>query len=200
MKSTLRLVIVFGSILFMSIPIWAEVINVCINTRTGAMRNVEDPSDCRRNENHLEMNTEGPAGSDGTDGINCWDLNGNGACDTGEDINSDGVCTVADCQGPPGPPGQTGGFDLSKIYVNYCGGELDDGVRVVECLCDDDGSIAISGSVSCGQLWYPITSGPFWDSNTYPDDPPDGWTALCKNLLDQSQFGPDVLGVLCIRP
>ncbi|MGI6394789.1 MAG: hypothetical protein ACOX2F_08735 [bacterium] len=27
----------------------------------------------------------------------CWDLNGNGVCDPGEDINGDGICTPRDC-------------------------------------------------------------------------------------------------------
>lgn len=36
----------------------------------------------------------------GTNGLACWDLNGNGSCDTAtEDINLSGTCTVADCQG-----------------------------------------------------------------------------------------------------
>lgn len=43
---------------------------------------------------------EGPAGSDG---ISCWDSNANGVCDTvSEDMNQDGQCTAADCQGPLG--------------------------------------------------------------------------------------------------
>jgi hypothetical protein len=34
----------------------------------------------------------------GTDGIHCWDLNENGACDLlTEDVNDDGVCNVTDC-------------------------------------------------------------------------------------------------------
>lgn len=46
------------------------------------------------------MGSQGPAG---TNGISCWDLNGNGQCDlASEDINLDGFCTVADCKGPSG--------------------------------------------------------------------------------------------------
>ena len=196
MKSSLRLVVVFGVILVMTVPSWADEINVCYNKRTGIMRYVDSPSDCRRNEYPLLMNTEGPAGPDGIDGINCWDLNGNGECDlASEDINTDNVCDAFDCQGPEGPPGPTGGFDLSKIYRNDCGGTLDDGVRLGECLCDGDGSKAISGAVSCGQFWYPISSGPYTDSSGK-----EGWTALCKSLIDDSQFGPDTLSVICIRP
>lgn len=36
------------------------------------------------------------------DGINCWDLNGNGSNDPEEDINGDGYFTAADCQGSNG--------------------------------------------------------------------------------------------------
>ena len=197
MKSTLRIVIAFSVILVMSFPCWAEEINVCVNIRNGIMRYVESSSDCLRNENPIIMNTEGPAGSDGVDGINCWDLNGNGSCDlASEDVNEDNVCDAVDCQGPEGPPGPEGGFDISRIYRNDCGGTIDDGIRLVECLCDDDGSKAISGAVSCGQFWYPIYSGPY----THPTYGTEGWTAMCKNLNDFSQFGPDTLSVICIRP
>ena len=102
------------------------------------------------------------------------------------------------CVGPPGPqgpPGPSGSIDLSKIYTNYCGGDISDGVRWTECLCDDDGSKAISGGVSCWQFWYPITSGPY----TSPSGV-EGWTALCKNLIDDSQAGPESLSVICVRP
>jgi hypothetical protein len=197
MKSSLCLILIFGLIFVMSVPIWAEEIDVCYNTRNGVMRYVESPSDCRRNENPLILNMEGPAGSDGIDGINCWDLNGNGVCDLiSEDTDTDEDCDVFDCQGPEGPPGPTGGFDPSKIYTNYCGGTLFDGIRPTECLCDEDGSKAISGAVSCWEFRYPISLGPYTD----PSDGTEGWTALCKSLIDYSQAGPEVLSVTCIRP
>ena len=44
----------------------------------------------------------GTDGQDGANGVNCWDLNANGACDlVPEDVNGDGVCTTADCAGVP---------------------------------------------------------------------------------------------------
>jgi len=54
------------------------------------------------------------------DGLNCWDLNGNGITDMLEDINNDGLFNTLDCrgsdgsngadgaQGTPGPPGAPG--------------------------------------------------------------------------------------------
>jgi hypothetical protein len=45
----------------------------------------------------------------GAPGVDCWDLNGNHACDAGsEDLNLDTFCTVTDCHGPPGPTGVPG--------------------------------------------------------------------------------------------
>lgn len=47
-------------------------------------------------------------------GINCWDLNGNGINDPNEDINGDGLFNTLDCigatgaQGPAGPAGAAG--------------------------------------------------------------------------------------------
>ncbi len=47
------------------------------------------------------------------DGRDCWDLDGNGACEpAGEDVNADGVCDILDCRGLPGPPGPPGGTGI----------------------------------------------------------------------------------------
>ena len=48
------------------------------------------------------------AGRDGTDGLNCWDINGNAVPDPEEDINEDGTWNALDCQGPVGTDGQDG--------------------------------------------------------------------------------------------
>ncbi|MFO7545573.1 MAG: S-layer homology domain-containing protein [Trueperaceae bacterium] len=50
----------------------------------------------------------GPAGPVGSPGRACWDLNGNGVGDVGEDLNLDGVVDIQDCQGAPGEPGPAG--------------------------------------------------------------------------------------------
>ncbi len=58
----------------------------------------------------------GPAGANGTNGMNCWDSNGDGVNDASEDVNGDGAYDTLDCQGsggggtvgPPGPQGPQG--------------------------------------------------------------------------------------------
>jgi len=50
----------------------------------------------------------GPAGPQGPAGISCYDINGNGIGDSGEDKNGDGVYNALDCQGPQGPQGPVG--------------------------------------------------------------------------------------------
>lgn len=76
---------------------------------------------------------EGEDGPSGADGLNCWDTNGDGVCQTdpldpeNEDLNGDALCTIADCAGPQGPPGQdaTGLWQqngLGDIY--YLGGKV----------------------------------------------------------------------------
>ncbi len=50
----------------------------------------------------------GVNGTSGTDGVACWDLNGDGVCDPSEDVDGSGNCDVDDCQGAPGEPGSAG--------------------------------------------------------------------------------------------
>jgi len=52
-----------------------------------------------------EAGNEGPQGDQGPigpEGIDCWDLNGNGIDDPAEDVNSDGFWNALDCKGPQG--------------------------------------------------------------------------------------------------
>ncbi|NOZ09243.1 MAG: collagen-like protein [FCB group bacterium] len=51
---------------------------------------------------------QGPQGDPGVNGLDCWDLDGDAVCDTGEDVNSDSVCDALDCTGPAGPQGPQG--------------------------------------------------------------------------------------------
>ena len=43
--------------------------------------------------------TNGAAGADGSSGLACWDLDGDGLMDAGEDANGDGAWDAADCHG-----------------------------------------------------------------------------------------------------
>lgn len=55
-----------------------------------------------------EQGLKGDTGAAGTDGLACWDLNGNGTQDGAEDINNDGKWDVLDCKGPQGTQGEKG--------------------------------------------------------------------------------------------
>ncbi len=50
----------------------------------------------------------GPVGPAGRNGLDCFDLNGNGVGDPSEDVNGDGDYNQADCQGAVGSQGATG--------------------------------------------------------------------------------------------
>ncbi len=52
--------------------------------------------------------SEGNMGIRGEIGISCWDLDEDRVCDLDEDVTSDGLCTVDDCVGIPGPQGAPG--------------------------------------------------------------------------------------------
>ncbi len=61
------------------------------------------------NDGKLDANDcVGQDGMDGTNGISCWDLNGNGIGDPEEDINNDGNFDALDCQGKDGEDGTNG--------------------------------------------------------------------------------------------
>ncbi len=50
----------------------------------------------------------GPQGPQGPEGTYCFDTNGNGIADAGEDTNGDGIFNASDCQGPAGVRGPQG--------------------------------------------------------------------------------------------
>lgn len=50
----------------------------------------------------------GPTGNMGSNGLACWDLNGNGVGDPNEDINGDSKFDALDCKGDTGSAGPTG--------------------------------------------------------------------------------------------
>ena len=107
------------------------VINACVNDSDGTLRIVADGV-CRNKEHLLTWNIMGPAGpqglpgatgatgatgpqgeqglqgEQGEPGLACWDLNGNGVGDPGEDVKLDGLWDTADCQGPQGIQGEQG--------------------------------------------------------------------------------------------
>ncbi|NND32954.1 MAG: collagen-like protein [Saprospiraceae bacterium] len=56
-----------------------------------------------------DQGQKGNTGSKGEDGLACWDLNGDGKQDPGEDINRDGKWDALDCKGPKGDAGSGGG-------------------------------------------------------------------------------------------
>lgn len=47
------------------------------------------------------MGLTGEKGDSGTEGLSCWDLNGDGGADAAEDINGDGFWNALDCRGTP---------------------------------------------------------------------------------------------------
>ena len=61
------------------------------------------------------VGSQGEQGTNGQDGLNCWDLNGDGLQNDNEDINSDSAFNALDCKGPKGDKGDT-------VIVNPGGG------------------------------------------------------------------------------
>ncbi|MCK0161071.1 hypothetical protein [Allomuricauda sp. F6463D] len=72
-----------------------------------------------------EKGQQGIAGDAGTDGISCWDLNGNGTGDANEDINEDGNYDAMDCQGEQGVTGNANVQRWSVLLNGFSNSELD---------------------------------------------------------------------------
>lgn len=72
-----------------------------------------DALDCRGPEGGSGTSGEaGLPGDDGEDGVSCWDLDADGACDPEEDVAAPAGCDVLDCRGADGDdglPGEPGG-------------------------------------------------------------------------------------------
>ncbi|HXC49831.1 MAG TPA: hypothetical protein VN634_03005 [Candidatus Limnocylindrales bacterium] len=45
-------------------------------------------------------------------GLSCWDTDNNGVCDAEEDVSGDDACSVEDCKGPKGDPGEPADAEL----------------------------------------------------------------------------------------
>ena len=58
--------------------------------------------------NNLQTQIDNISLTPGEDGLNCWDLDGDGTKDASEDTNNDGQWNALDCKGPKGDNGDDG--------------------------------------------------------------------------------------------
>lgn len=174
MKSHSTKFVILGVVMLLAIPVWAnaQVINACYNSRNGDLRRVDDPSECRTREMPLSWHIEGPQGPEGPAGP----MGATGAT---------GATGDTGVTGPPGPEGPAGGFDISRVYTKIC-------YDVLDCLCDGEGDVVVSGALSCGEFKYPMYSL----KSTYGE----GWYGLCKDINDYSEMPPHAITIICIEP
>ena len=105
----------------------------------------------------------GEQGPPGTDGVACWDSNGNGLCDGGEDNSSPSGCDVLDCQGVDGADGAAGlaCWDTNGNRMCDLGTEDQDGDN--DCDIDDcrgppgGVTIVLSSSITPSNPFYTAT-------------------------------------------
>jgi hypothetical protein len=97
----------------------SETINACINNRSGAMRIVTDPAQCKKTERPLSWSTvvgvPGPQGEQGAKG----------------DTGSQGIQGVQGIQGIQGPAGLGAlkVYDANGDYIGLLDSSSDDGFR-----------------------------------------------------------------------
>ena len=85
-------------------PLPEDVIFACVNDTNGNMRNVDDPSECRRHEHSIEWNISGPTGASGPSGPSGLPGPAGPTGTTGPD----GATGPTGPSGPTGPTGETG--------------------------------------------------------------------------------------------
>lgn len=85
----------------------------------------------------------GSDGAPGADGVSCWDLNGNGTGDGGEDANGDGTWTAADCAGA-----SAAGVAKAAVYVVVARAEAAPYEAVASCR--DETDILLNGGCTAG--------------------------------------------------
>ena len=192
MKSRLVGLLIFGIIAILAIPVWADaqVINACYNSRNGDLRRVDDPSECRSSETALSWNIEGIQGEPGPQGPkgdkgDKGDIGDTGPMGPPGPKGDKGDIGDAGPQGPPGPQGPAGGFDLSRVYTKICN-------NVLDCMCDVEGDVIVSGALSCGEFQYPMYSS----KSAYGE----GWYGLCKHIEYDSEMPPPTMTIICIEP
>lgn len=83
----------------------------------------------------------------------CWDSNGSGTCDGGEDVNNDGSCTVADCQGSPGEDGAPGPQGATG-FLQSAGTPCDEGYA----------SIGVDTSGNARGCFKPVDKSANWEA------------------------------------
>ena len=97
----------------------------------------------------------GSPGSPGAAGLNCWDLNGNGVGDAGEDTNGDSFYNALDCKGAQGLTGNTGVAGLNCWDLNGNGtgdaGEDKNGDTFYDAL-DCQGAPGLTGNTGAAGL------------------------------------------------
>ncbi|MFN5319748.1 MAG: tail fiber domain-containing protein [Bacteroidia bacterium] len=94
----------------------------------------------------------GPQGPAGNDGLDCWDLDGDGVQDALEDKNNDGLWNALDCQGAPGSAGnawQLNGNSFSGSEVEFLG-TTDNSPLNIKVNNQKSGRIDVSGNTILG--------------------------------------------------
>jgi hypothetical protein len=132
-----------------------------------------DARDCKGLKGDTgETGAAGTDGTNGQDGLNCWDVNGDGVKDESEDINGDGQWNTEDCQGPAGTGGGT--FNTYTVFAIYFATQ-ESGEATVQC---DDAADQVTGG---GFLF--ITPGAIVTAST-PNENGNGWIVGYTNAQE----------------
>ncbi len=134
----------------------------------------------------------GPAGADsavaGPDGLNCWDLNGDGVCQTTanpilEDINGGG-CDASDCKGADGADGTGASFRIfTTTFPTF--NVVAQGIVSKTINCGDP-SLNLNLKAISGGYKMTAKHALVQVVSSYPEG--DGWTVEVKNYAKNMRW------------
>ena len=112
---------------------------------------------------------DGDSGSNGVDGINCWDLNENRTNDPDEDINNDGLWNVNDCS-PDNAPSQNA--EVVYNHQHFCEAFANLGQYPSGCPSNSHSPPAGTLTLQLSSSWYDDGMGNYFSCSQPPSNGP----------------------------
>jgi hypothetical protein len=175
----------------------ANTIHACTSRRDGALRLVNDPSDCRQIETAVEWNIEGPQGPQGPQGVP-GPAGPQGPPGVEGPPGPEGPPGSPGPEGPPGPPGPGGLAGFHNVIEIGESNEGDFKFLTVRC---PEGEIATGGAAGIGGVSNTDSGIPVLIASGPVGNPAKGWSASATSRWsNRNEPWNLVVTAICARP